>query len=50
MLDRRSKSLGDLIKTLQVYRDNVDDTEQVPEGAVSQKEILQGLIAFLEGC
>ncbi|KDQ64547.1 hypothetical protein JAAARDRAFT_187869 [Jaapia argillacea MUCL 33604] len=55
MLDRRSKSLKDIAKTLQIYYDNVDEAEQpAPEEdmarAPSQKEILTALIGFLEGC
>jgi beta-catenin-like protein 1 len=51
MLNRRSKSLKDVAKTLQVFHDNVDE-EPAPADAdmPSQKEILQGLIAFLNEC
>lgn len=57
MLDRKSKSLKDIVQTLQIYHDNVDEDEPGPsdatdhsERAPSQKEILQGLIIFLDGC
>jgi beta-catenin-like protein 1 len=51
MLGRRSRSLKDIVKTLQVFHDNVEDTTTPEEdGAPSQKEILTGLMAFLEGC
>jgi beta-catenin-like protein 1 len=51
MLDRRSRSLKDIVKTLQVYHDNVEDEQATTEdGAPSQKEILKGLITFLESC
>jgi beta-catenin-like protein 1 len=50
MLDRRSKSLSDIAKTLRVFQDNVDDDQQPPEGTASQKEVLEGLIIFINGC
>jgi len=58
MLDRKSKSLKDIVRTLLVYRDNVDQGEQTgsadaghgPERAPSQKQILQHLIDFLDSC
>ena len=49
MLDRKNKHLKDIVKVLQVYRDNVDaDESKQDEGALSQKEILENLIRFLE--
>lgn len=49
MLSRRDRSLKDIVKTLEVYRDNVDEPEPVSDEP-SQKEILQHLINFLEAC
>jgi beta-catenin-like protein 1 len=54
MLARKDKSLRDVVGVLKVYRDNVGDEpgskDKMDEdgGASSQKEILQGLITFLE--
>lgn len=55
MLERKSKSLQDIVRTLEVYRDNVEEdtnsyTLSDAERPPSQKEILQYLINFLEGC
>jgi beta-catenin-like protein 1 len=51
MLDRRSKNLKDIAKTLRVYLENVDDEPtNVEDNAPSRREILQGLITFVEGC
>ncbi|PCH41028.1 DUF1716-domain-containing protein [Wolfiporia cocos MD-104 SS10] len=52
MLGRRSRSLKDIISTLQIYHDNIDEEEQTApdDGSPSRKEILRNLIAFLEGC
>lgn len=51
MLSRRDKSLKDIVKTLQIYHDNVDEDDSArSEGDASQKEILQHLIAFLDAC
>jgi beta-catenin-like protein 1 len=51
MLRRKSKSLQDIVEVLRVYRDNIDEEETPPEEtAPSQREILEGLITFLEGC
>lgn len=49
MLSRRNMSLQDLVKTLRIYRDNVDEQEPTDESAPSQKDILQNLMAFLSG-
>ena len=54
MLSRKSKSILDVAGVLKIYRDNVDDnvSSTVEEGearAASQKEILEALIAFIEG-
>ena len=48
MLSRKNRSLQDLVKTLQIYHDNVDEPE-LTDGSLSQKDILQNLIAFLSG-
>jgi len=52
MLNRRNRSLKDIIGTLQIYHDNVDedDTNAHDDGSPSRKEILRNLIAFLEAC
>jgi beta-catenin-like protein 1 len=58
MLDRKTKSLKDIVRTLQVYRDSVDEDQKThtvdagdgSEQAPSQKEILQHLIDFLDSC
>ena len=51
MLSRKSKSLSDIVSTLKTYRDNVDeDVTSLKEGDLSQKEILQHLIDFLDAC
>lgn len=53
MLDRKTQSLQDIVHTLRIYHDNVDDEPEPPamedaERTPSQKEILQGLIAALD--
>jgi beta-catenin-like protein 1 len=55
MLGRKTKSLKDIVNTLQIYRDNVDEDEKTltvhdSERAPSQKEILRHLIDFLDNC
>ncbi|KAJ3484557.1 hypothetical protein NLI96_g5564 [Meripilus lineatus] len=51
MLARRDKSLKDIVKTLQIYHDNVDEDDTAAEsGSLSQKEILSNLIVFLDAC
>lgn len=52
MLNRRNRSLEDIIGTLQIYHDNVDEDDATApdDGSPSRKEILRNLIAFLEGC
>ncbi|KAI0254679.1 DUF1716-domain-containing protein [Lactifluus subvellereus] len=50
MLNRRNKSFPDVISTLQIFRDNIDEGESNEPGSISQREILHHLIAFLEGC
>jgi beta-catenin-like protein 1 len=52
MLDRRNKSLKDIVDVLRVYRANVevDENDMQEDNANSQQEILDGLLAFLEAC
>ncbi|RPD67172.1 DUF1716-domain-containing protein [Lentinus tigrinus ALCF2SS1-7] len=51
LLDRKSQSFKDIVKTLQIMLDNVDDdSTDAPADAPSQREILQNLIAFLDAC
>ncbi|KAH7926758.1 DUF1716-domain-containing protein [Leucogyrophana mollusca] len=58
MLERRSQSIKDIVTTLRIFHENVDgdapdrpaSSDQAPERGLSQKEILQNLITFLEGC
>lgn len=54
MLKRKNQTLEDVVKVLRVFRDNVDEDEsaaaEVEDASPPQKEILSGLIAFLEGC
>ena len=49
MLSRKNRSLQDLVKTLRIYHDNVDEPEPTDESTLSQKDILQNLMAFLSG-
>lgn len=49
MLSRKNGSLQDLVKTLEIYHDNVDEPESVGESTLSQKDILQNLMVFLGG-
>ncbi|OSD04244.1 DUF1716-domain-containing protein [Trametes coccinea BRFM310] len=52
LLDRKNQSFKDIVKTLQIFHDNVDEdtADANPDGAPSQREILRNLIAFLEAC
>lgn len=51
MLGRRDKSLKDIVKTLQVYHDNVDESDASKDSEdLTQKEILQHLMQFLDAC
>jgi beta-catenin-like protein 1 len=52
MLSRRNKSLKDIVEVLRGFRDNVDDGDKMDEGdgSISRKEILEGLLGFLESC
>jgi beta-catenin-like protein 1 len=48
MLSRRNKSLQDVLSTLQTFRDNINEDESNHSGGISQREILQHLVVFLE--
>ncbi|KAI5124831.1 hypothetical protein M0805_005461 [Coniferiporia weirii] len=54
MLNRKGSTLADVVAVLKVFRDNVDEEEtpavNAEDASPPQKEILGGLIAFLEGC
>lgn len=54
MLTRKGKSLKDVVEVLKVFRDNIDEEEsglpEDEEASPPQREILVGLIAFLESC
>ncbi|CDO75579.1 hypothetical protein BN946_scf184858.g19 [Trametes cinnabarina] len=52
LLDRKNQSFKDIVKTLQIFHDNVDEdtADANPDGAPTQREILRNLIAFLEAC
>lgn len=47
MLNRKNQSLKDIVKTLEVYHDNVDDDTDAVGEELTRKEILQGLISSL---
>ncbi|EJD01453.1 DUF1716-domain-containing protein [Fomitiporia mediterranea MF3/22] len=56
MLKRKGRTLQDVVSVLKVFRDNVDEegessaAAQAEDASPPQKEILGGLIAFLEAC
>ncbi|KAH8118573.1 DUF1716-domain-containing protein [Phellopilus nigrolimitatus] len=54
MLKRKGRTLKDVVDVLKVFRDNLDEDESaaasLEDASPPQKEILGGLIAFLEGC
>lgn len=52
MLDRKSKSLKDVVSVLKMYRENIgeDQTRAPDDSSLTQQEILDGLITFLDGC
>ncbi len=51
LLDRKNQSFKDIVKTLQIMLDNVDnDDADAIADAPSQREILQNLMAFLDAC
>lgn len=53
MLGRKGQSLKDVVRTLKIFRDNIDVTPDVSTGddshqAPSQKEVLEVLITTLD--
>ncbi|KAF8529145.1 DUF1716-domain-containing protein [Hysterangium stoloniferum] len=52
MMDRKNKTLKDIVNVLKVYRDNVgvDESRALDDSSPTQQEILEGLITFLDGC
>ncbi|ESK96043.1 duf1716 domain protein [Moniliophthora roreri MCA 2997] len=49
MMDRRNQSLRDIVETLRIYHDNVDEDENAKEdGVPSQKDILRNLVEALD--
>jgi beta-catenin-like protein 1 len=50
MLNRRDRSFQDVVSTLRIFRENIDEEESNEPGGISQREILQHLIAFLASC
>ncbi|OBZ70506.1 Beta-catenin-like protein 1 [Grifola frondosa] len=55
LLDRKSQSLEDIVKTLKIYYNSIDEEEPSNQDnnadrSLSQREILQNLISFLEAC
>ncbi|KAH9077192.1 DUF1716-domain-containing protein [Lactarius deliciosus] len=50
MLNRRNMSFKDVVSTLQIFSDNIDDGEGNESDGISQREILHHLMAFLESC
>ena len=47
MLDRRNQSLQDIIRTLRLAFEHVDDEGVTADNSMSHKDILQGLISAL---
>ena len=60
MLKRKGRTLQDVVEVLKIFRDNIDEddastaaarqVEDSSDASPPQKEILGGLIAFLEAC
>lgn len=50
MLNRRDKSFLDVVSTLRIFRDNINEGELNIFDGISQREILQHLMVFLESC
>lgn len=57
MLKRKGRTLNDVVEVLKVFRDNINEDEssataqsQSEDASPPQKEILGGLITFLEAC
>jgi len=57
MMSRKGRSIQDVVEVLKVFRDNVDETDVAAaetvqgedDASLPQREILGGLIGFLEG-
>jgi len=47
MLDRRNQTLQDILQTLRIYHDHIDNNDG-GEATVSQKNVLDGLISALD--
>ena len=47
MLDRRNQSLQDILRTLRLTFEHVDDEGVTSDNSMSHKDILQGLISAL---
>ena len=47
MLDRGNQTLEDILQTLRIYRDHIDDRDG-GEATISQKNVLDGLISALD--
>ena len=47
MLDRRNQSLQDIIRTLRLTFEHIDDEAEKADNSISHKDILQGLISAL---
>jgi len=47
MLDRRNQSLQDIIRTLRLTFEHIDDEAEKADTSMSHKDILQGLISAL---
>lgn len=47
MLDRRNQSLQDIIRTLRLTVEHIDDEAEKADNSMSHKDILQGLISAL---
>ena len=56
MLTRKGKSLADIVKVLNFFHDNIAEDNEIPmdvdgaEVSPPRRQILEGLIGFLEGC
>ena len=48
MLDRRNQSLQDILRTLRLAFEHVDDEGVTADNLMSHKDILQGLISALD--
>ena len=53
MLKRKGQSLKDVVEVLKIFHENVDEQPadfEAEDASPPQKEILSGLIQFLDGC